>query len=379
MAGARTKRRPTLASFRALLKQWHPTKNADLEPTELASGSQRRVWWKCPAGPDHEWEATVANRAGHKSGCPFCAGRRLAQSNSLLAVHPKVAKLWHPTKNGDLKPDQILAGSTKKIWWKCPNGPDHEWQLSVYVQANGRSGCPFCSGKRASVTNSLAALHPDLVEEWHPTKNGRRTPDQTTVGSGIKAWWRCSRSPHHVWQATVASRTSLSTGCPFCSGRRLTSKNALSNTSPEVAKLWHPTKNGTLTPRYVCRGSTRIVWWKCPNGPDHEWESPVADRTAAGGMGCPFCHGLRVSVTNSLARLHPRLAQQWHPTRNGDLQPHDVTYGSNRRVWWRCASGHEWVATPADRTHKGTGCPTCYQQSRTGSGGRRRAGSRSVE
>src|SRR5262249_5982095 len=35
---------------------------------------------------------------------------------------------WHPTKNGNLTPDQIEAGTKKKVWRQCSNDPTHEWE-----------------------------------------------------------------------------------------------------------------------------------------------------------------------------------------------------------------------------------------------------------
>ncbi|MDP6049225.1 MAG: zinc-ribbon domain-containing protein [Candidatus Bathyarchaeota archaeon] len=55
--------------------------------------------------------------------------------------------------------------------------------------------------------------------------------------------------------------------------------------------------------------------------------------------------------------LHPGLAKEWHPTRNGNLTPEQVTPRNNRKVWWRCSRGHEWDAKIQSRT-RGTGCPT---------------------
>jgi hypothetical protein len=39
----------------------------------------------------------------------------------------------------------------------------------------------------------------------------------------------------------------------------------------------------------------------------------------------------------------------------------DVTAGSGRHVWWRCAANdmHEWDA-PASRRAAGSGCPFCF-------------------
>lgn len=46
----------------------------------------------------------------------------------------------------------------------------------------------------------------------------------------------------------------------------------------------------------------------------------------------------------ALLNHNPSLAKEWHPTKNGFLTPLDVTYGSDKKVWWRCRRGHEWQA-----------------------------------
>src|SRR5262249_62399426 len=108
-------------------------------------------------------------------------------------------------------------------------------------------------------------------------------------------------------------------GCPFCSGNLVSVTNSLASLQPDVAVQWHPTKNGNLTAAQVTSKSHKNVWWKCPNGPDHEWEAPPSSRTVLGGGGCPFCKGLKVSVNNSLAACFPGIAAEWHPTKNGEL------------------------------------------------------------
>lgn len=52
------------------------------------------------------------------------------------------------------------------------------------------------------------------------------------------------------------------------------------------------------------------------------------------------------------------LLAQWHPTKNGDLTFSDVTFGSNRRIWWKCEKGHAWQSAVKTRA-TGCGCPVC--------------------
>ena len=335
--------------------EWHPTKN-DKTPAEVVAGSNKKYWWKCPEGPDHEWEATVVSRTNQGSGCPFCAGKQVSDTNSLATQYPEIAAEWHPTRNGDLTPADVVAGSDKKVWWKCPNGPDHEWQVSVDNRSRGK-GCPFCAGLKVSVTNSLAAQNPDIAKQWHPTKNDK-TPAEVVAGSAKKYWWKCPEGPDHEWEATVDKRTYQGSGCPFCAGRQVSDTNSLATQYPEIAAQWHPTKNDK-TPAEVVAGSSVRYWWICPEGQDHEWEASLSSRTSL-GSGCPFCVGQKVSVTNSLATQYPEIAAQWHPTKN-DKTPAEVVAGSGKKYWWKCPEGpdHEWEATVDNRTANDTGCPFC--------------------
>ena len=54
-----------------------------------------------------------------------------------------------------------------------------------------------------------------------------------------------------------------------------------------------------------------------------------------------------------------QLLEQWDTPRNLPLTPDLVTYGSKRKVWWRCKQGHTWQASICTRTGNGTGCPVC--------------------
>jgi len=60
-------------------------------------------------------------------------------------------------------------------------------------------------------------------------------------------------------------------GCPYCIGQRATPERSLASLFPNIAKEWHPTKNGKLTPKQVSPGSHKPVWWRCKKG--HEWRT----------------------------------------------------------------------------------------------------------
>ena len=348
----------SLASlYPEIAKQWHPTKNGTLTSDQVVAGSNKKAWWKCPNSSAHEWEASPNKRTKLNRGCPFCAGQKPSDTNCLSARYPELAAQWHPTKNSPLTPDRVVTGTHRKAWWKCLKDPKHEWDASIASRVTG-VGCPFCAGKKPSDTNSLALLYPEIAKEWHLIKNGSLTPDQVTVGSGKQVWWVCSNSLDHEWRASIDNRVSKRSGCPFCAGRSPSVSNSLASLYPEIAKQWHPTKNGTLTPDQVVAGSHKKAWWKCHNGSDHQWDASIETRVS--GVGCPFCAGRKPSITNSLASLYPEIANEWHPEKNGKLTPDKVVAGSHKKIWWRCGSNpsHEWETSVETRTN-GSGCPAC--------------------
>lgn len=128
---------------------------------------------------------------------------------------------------------------------------------------------------------------------------------------------------------------------------------------PRLVREWDGDRNGTLSPGAVSGGSGQMIWWRCPQGPDHRWRATPNNRTR--GAGCPFCANRRVSVTNSLATRFPRVAAEWHPSKNGTLKPRHVVAASARVVWWRCSvrPEDEWRASVRDRTRAQTACPYC--------------------
>jgi hypothetical protein len=339
----------------SLASEWHKTRNHPLIPASYSHKSGKIVWWQCSKDSAHEWRAAISARA-NGAGCPFCVGQRVCRTNSIQHLMPSLAREWHPTRNGQLRPEHVTVSSGRMIWWKCSRGQDHEWRQKVAHRTNG-VGCPFCAGKRVCSDNSLAALDASLASEWHPSKNGSLTPSSVRPYSNKRVWWRCKKNPAHEWVAVIGSR-SAGRGCPFCSGNRLSHERSLASLHPSIAIEWHPIKNHGATAQSVTAGSGMCVWWRCSRNPEHEWQDRVVDRVKR--HGCPFCSRKRVTATNNLSASFPDLAKQWHPTKNGALVPSDLLPHSGKKVWWRCSSKatHVWRATVRHRSN-GTGCPFC--------------------
>ena len=460
-----------------LAKQWNAEKNGDLRPEMVTYGSGLKVWWNCERG--HEWRAVIQSR-NKGIGCPYCAEDRQSsfpefvlyyylmtvdnsvkhnckdfgfeldiyipskkigieydgkhwhqnkaetdlkknkncvnlgitlyrirellpslddssidiycdtknldsivtdlifsiyginidvnfkrdyllindlrifseKQNSLAVKNTELASEWHPYKNKAVTPLNVCCSSHMSVWWlgKC----GHEWQARIDHRNNG-AGCPYCSGRNVILGETdLETVNPQIAKEWHSIKNGDLTPSNITAKNNYKAWWICEHG--HEWQASVASRID-GTGCPYCSGRNaILGETDLGTTNPKLASEWHPTKNGELRPTDVLAGSGKRAWWIGECG--HEWNAPIKERN--NGTQCPICaNRVILAGYNDLKSRFPEIAAEWHPTKNNDLTPDNIVYGSNKDVWWMCEKGHEWHTRIVKRTARGHACPYC--------------------
>ena len=136
---------------------------------------------------------------------------------------------------------------------------------------------------QASPNYNLYVLKPNLVKEWHPTKNIGIKPQELTPGSGKKIWWICNEG--YEWEAVVYSR-SRGSGCPYCNNSQSIDHSGVRVSTSEFKMEWHPTANGNLNPAYWTMSDSDRVWWICREG--HEWQATFKARIT--GKGCPVCN-----------------------------------------------------------------------------------------
>lgn len=405
-----------------LVSEWHPTKNGNLVPQNFTAGSNKKVWWQCQRG--HEWQAAISHRSKGRR-CPKCFGETktsfpeqaiffyLRQVTTTINRYKLDARteidVYLPKYNIGIEYDGVFFHSGKKsaereqkkqdkltkcgitlfrvkenkdysngmvlgkIVYAKPGANDAELALvikalckciinethnsfDIDIDVTRDQAQIYEQYVQGEKENSLTFINPKLATEWHPIKNGKLSPDYVSAYSNKKVWWLCKRG--HEWKAVINSRKN-GVGCPFCAGKKaIIGETDLYTKNPVLASQWRPDKNGALTPQDVTTSSNKCVWWICEKG--HEWNAMVYDRT--NGCGCPICSGHKVLVGyNDLATVNIQLASEWHPTKNGNLNPQDVTIGSDKKVWWQCENGHEWQAVISSRK-SGYGCPYCAGQ-----------------
>ena len=394
-----------------LLNEWHPTKNGKLNPQNVTPFSSKKVWWLLSYDDpitgkhfDFEWQAQIADRS-QDVGCPYLNGTSIwpgfndFQTWCIQNNKEYLLNEWHPTKNGKLSPSDIAPFSSQKVWWFLPYDDsitgehfDFEWKNTIAARAKD-AGCPYLS--RTSIHHGFNDFQTwciqnnkeYLLNEWHPTKNGKLSPSDVAPFSNKKVWWFLpyddpitGKHFDFEWKASIDNRTN-GAQCPYLNSQLIWKGfNDLNTLFPEIAKEWHPTKNGKLTPNDVAPFSNKKVWWFLPyDDPitgkhfDFEWQSTIAHR--CDGKQCPylskknvgkFWPGFNDLETWCLQNNKRDLLDEWHHTKNGKLTPSNIVYGSHKKVWWYLSYDDpktgkhfdfEWQASIANRVKNNSGCP----------------------
>jgi len=221
----------------------------------------------------------------------------------------------------------------------------------------------------------LSLLSPRLRQEWDCEKNQHLGNIQIRPYSHRLCAWICpegTADDPHCWDAKVTRRT-CGTGCPYCTGVKVSKGNSLATVAPDVAKSWCYEKNKG-TPQDYTSGSGYKATWDCTEC-GNRWSTAIESRTTK-GCGCPKCyskrHGRRKDGSR---RKHPTFAEcnhallsEWDHDKNAErgLFPKNITLGSSKPVHWvcrQCSLGilHRWVAQPNTHTGCHSGCPYCSE------------------
>ncbi len=286
-------------------------------------------------------------------------------SNSMAQTHPHLAEEFHPTRNGDLTPENIVAGTRKRLWWQCKTC-SHEWEATGDKRSKLGRKCPVCTPYSYAVhsdgRNSLAVMYPDIAEEWHHCENSKRTPQTVRPGSGDLVTWKC-RECEHLWKQRVNVRTSQGTGCEACLGKAVHSdgRNSMRNTHPHLVNEFDLVKNAPHTPDSLVAGTNKKLWWTCHKCA-YEYRTSGNVRIYEKSTDCSAClnRAIKPDGSNSMVNTHPHLALEFHPQKNHPYTPQNLVAGTMKRIHWECqVCNHEWEQSGNTRITLDTGCPNC--------------------
>lgn len=392
-----------------IAKEWDYDKNS-FKPNEVINANNQKVWWICNSG--HSYLQTITSRKRGR-GCPYCAyathtsfpeqainyylkkaysdilanDRHLQVELDIYIPSIKTAIEYdgyfaHKNKYiKDIKKNEICKNNNIRLIRiredKLENLTDNN-SINIICKQNNTKSLEESINKLADLLNleldiditrdeakikelydnfrkdrNIVSVKPQLKFEWDYERNFPIIPENVYANTAHKYWWKCKKG--HEWLASPNKRVSANRNCPYCANQLVESGlNDLETLYPELAKEWHPIKNGKLKPKDIYSKTNKKYWWlgKC----GHEWKSAVSSRIK--GIGCPICCNQKVKKGfNDLATTNPDILIDWDYNRNSIL-PSDITNGSGKKVWWICHKcGFSWSSSPSIR--KKSGCPEC--------------------
>jgi len=343
---------------------WNKEKNGDFTPS---LSSRDRFFFLCEKNPYFTYEAKLSSifiRAkkgwspgGEKCVCPICKGKiRIPGYNDLFTLYPELGEQW---SDNNIQ-DPLTVSFNEEVEWVCPvTGGKWKSQISERIRHGKKHGFKsvFVTGARVLAGyNDIATTHPHVLQWWDYEKNDI---DPTTISSGsdIKAWWVDSND--NSYQMTIYKKCICGQGSPFDAGKKIAPGNSLADLYPELAKQWNYEKNGELSPYDVTTGSSRQLWWVCPET-GKTWKASPKYRVKSGHCKSPYMTGKRVlKGYNDLGTFYPEICKEF--SSKNDFSPYEVVAHSKKRAKWICNTcSHEWEAVIDNRTTNGSGCPHCF-------------------
>lgn len=302
----------TVADVPVQLNQWDYEKNP-MPPSEVASKCNKKFWWICSEcgesfqrAANHEHETQLCRVCGLKRRTENNLTARLAKSHS-IADDPVQSKCWDYNRNTE-DPKTIFYRSNGYYWWKCPEC-GKSYRRTAGNQYASTHVCDDCAIKIRVATHAATRLErsekvsdkPNLLVQWDYDKNGI-TPDKVLAHSVTNYWWKCPRcgksyynSPDHKYESKVCSDCGKDLQGKMRRKNEIKRKGSFGDQHPHLAKEWHPTLNGDVTPYDITSGCGEYFYWQCKYG--HVFHTSPSERVSR-HAGCPTCRmSLRTSFT----------------------------------------------------------------------------------
>ena len=364
-----------------LMAEWNWEKNNELglDPKTLTCGSNKKAWWKCSIC-GYEWQAKILNRK-HGRCCPCCSNRVVVKGkNDLGTTHPNLAKEWNYEKNYPLKPIEVTKGMAKKVWWICPNG--HEYQATILHRSNG-TGCPICNlGRQTSFAEQTIYYY--IKKYFKDAQNkvqnvfGTRMefdvyiPSIKTVVEYDGGYWHEKANSKEKEQKKF--ELCKKNGIILVRIREPEDKNfnnkvytrinasavEFSNVKADYVLFADKTGNNKGIDKVVKELFKILSKIFGKYHPFHPFNTILFDiEIDIERDKEEICKNLYTNYNRSLLVVNKELAKEWHPTKNGELTPSQLSFNTRRKVWWLCPKcGYEWQSS-INLRNKGIGCPKC--------------------
>lgn len=340
-----------------LLKEWDFSKNV-ISPYEITKGSNKKVWWVCPKGHSYEAVVNIRTRENKPSSCPFCSTNTSIPEISLFLILSKLFKnVEHRKKINNIEYDicindlRLLIEYDGEYWHKnrrdienrkekTANAFDYDFiriyevrDIDLDILKIDKNIC-YIDGKIAKNITSLIKYFLKYLALRNHLNIDINNLDLNNI--------------------EIEAREYKDFGIL---------KNSLKTLRPDIAKEWHPIKNGTLKPDSFAVQSNYKAWWICKKG--HEWKTSIAHRTRDNTK-CPYCTNEKIlkgfndleTWCNKKDRMD--ILKRWDYDKN-IVKIFEIAHTTNKKYWFRCPNGCSY-SRAVSKEIIAQSCPICHKK-----------------
>lgn len=263
-----------------LAKEWHPSKNASLKPTDIVAGSAKKVWWICSKG--HEYQAKVYARSILHNGCAKCReGNQTSFPEQAIyyyvkQIFPDAINRYKDIFNNGMELDIYIPSKNIAIeydgsfYHNRKHSLNREKKKYNICRKNNIKLIRICAVNNSDVfnfTSDYTYIEPTLdnsdstkgldkiIKEllymlksnfgWNPQKQYKRYNNMFIRKTPTEVNIKKDRYKINAYRENIAFR------------------NSLAIVRPDLAEEWDYKKNHGLTPTMFPVGSHERVWWIC--------------------------------------------------------------------------------------------------------------------
>ena len=310
---ARIAKSHSIADDPVLSKCWDYEHNT-ADPSKLAYRSNSKFKWIC-SECGKGFERTAAHMYDGQL-CNDCTLKKRAKTHhdnfmktaQSVADDPELLKCWDYEHNTE-DPHDVPQKSNNYFYWKCPDcgksfrRTGNNQYASLRLCDDCAMNIRIASHREYRMEHSeKVSNRPNMIAMWDYDKNDI-APDKVLAHSTTALyWWRCpvcgkseQNTPEKKYNAKTCWDCGNKIGGQTHRKTLVALKGSFADKHPRLAKEWHPTLNGSLTPHDVTSGCGETVYWLCEYG--HVYQATPQERVNR-HAGCPECRKwLRTSFT----------------------------------------------------------------------------------
>lgn len=229
-----------------------------------------------------------------------------------------------------------------------------------YSHLNG-TGCPVCGKEKSAISKNKGPKFIDRSNRIHGFKYDYSKTNYISCKEKITII-----CPKHGEFFQTPDNHIQGRGCWECRNEDISNREKIPKVGksfkdlyPELLKEWS-NKNESSPDTYGPKSKRKVIW-NCLSCL-YEWEAALSTKVFSfknNKNGCPACANKVVTDKNRLSIIRPDLVNEWDYGKNYPLTPNDVTYASNKKIYWVGPCGHKWKTQVCHRTIQMGNCPRC--------------------